>query len=555
MLKQAIAIWRQSEQNDYLENVENDPVFSLLLTTLAYQLNDIDYDIEDIKGEVLNEYADMLKPYELMHAVPATALIETQPLPGTGSVTLSEYTTFKLADPAYSFIPLLQTRVIEAQVASVVRMDGRRWKVKLDFPTPLTDISNVAFAIKNKGFKNLRVSLGTTPMPLVKPWHYDDLPLNKCFSLDDRLYNKTSTLSGTSLWLDLFACQDTRIFCIKQQAACKLPEETEHIELTFEFYGTNEDFRFDKNEIILNPIILVNAEIRQTNISSDMPIVRIAGYGDLNNIEQYLQMLRPSSDQIYGNVQVNVRTVSGDRFNQARLLKLINSILNKFDTDFYAFMQLKKQFHDTVIRQIKEGLIQLRKACLETPANNVNGTYLILPQSETNRKENISLQVNYLVTAGAFINDSLTQNSNFTLPAGLDYTATKMLIPPIPGRDELTDEKQQAAYTKYNLITGDRIVTPADMKVFCRMVLLTRYSITENLIDSINIRQQLVDSKQGFGYEIWIEVFIQNTPYITKHFTEKIPQAELFIEKLLTVRSCSVYPIKVNIIIGEESNI
>ena len=555
MLKQAIAIWRQSDKNDYLENVENDPVFSLLLTTLAYQLNDIDYDIEDIKSEVLNDYADMLKPYEIMHAIPATAVISTQPLQGVGAVTVDDNSIFRLDNSDRTFMPLLHTNVLEADVAAVIRLDGRRWKVKLNFPTPVTDISYFAFAIENKAFKNVKITLGNKMLRLVKPWHFDDLPLNDSFSLDSSLYNKTGTLSATSMWLELFATHNTRIFCIKKSNACILPEETDHIELVFEFFGIDDDFHFSKNEITLNPIVLINAEKHTVNISASTPIARITGYGSGANDEQFLHMLRPSQDQIFNNARVDVRTVAGDRINQARLLKLINGILNKFDTDFYAFIKLRKQFHDTVIQQIKDGLQQLKKACLETPDANITGTYLVLPQSEVAQKGNVDLQVVYLTTAGAFVNEYLNGGGGFIVPAGLNSSYTRLIQPPILGRNEITDEKQQAAYTRYNLMTGDRIVTPSDIKAFCKAELLARFSISEGLIDSINVRHQLVDNSHGFGYEIWIEIFIQNTLYITKHFTEKIPQAELFLEKLISVRTASIYPLKVNIRIGEENNI
>lgn len=555
MLKQAIAIWRQSEQSDYLENVENDPVFSLLITTLAYQLNDIDYDIEDIKSEVLNDYADMLKPYELMHAVPATAVVYTQPMYGLGAVTLDENSTFHLDNSAQTFVPLLRTNVLEANVASVIRMDGRRWKARLNFNTPVTDISYFAFAIKNKAFKNVKVTMGNKMLRLVKPWHYDDLPLTSNFSLDSSLYNTTATLNAPSIWLDLFATHNARIFCVKKSNACILPEETESIELVFEFYGTDDNFRFSKDEIILNPVVLINAEKHICNISANSPIVRITGYNNGANEEQFLHMLRPSQDQIFYNTQVDVRTVAGDRFNQARLLKLINNILDKFDTDFYAFIRLKKQYHDTVIQQIKDGLQQLKKACLETPNTNITGTYLVLPQSEVARKGDVDLQVVYLTTSGAFVNDSLNENSTFSVPPGLNAQATKLMQAPIPGRNEVTDEKLQAAYTRYNIMTGDRIVTPSDIKAFCRTELFVRFSINEELVDSINVRQQLVDNSHGFGYEIWIEIYIRNTPYIKKHFTEKIPQAELFLEKLISVRTASIFPLKVSIRIGEENNI
>ena len=77
LMREAINIWRQSDMNDFLEGLETDPVLSLMLTALAYQMNEAVGDMEMLKTEVLEEYAYLLTPYEVGHAVPATAVIET----------------------------------------------------------------------------------------------------------------------------------------------------------------------------------------------------------------------------------------------------------------------------------------------------------------------------------------------------------------------------------------------------------------------------------------------------------------------------------------------
>ena len=76
LLDEAIRIWRQSPQSEHLEHLEKDPVMSLMMSALAYQANETDSDIEMLKNEVLGEYVRMLTPYEMGHAVPATAVIE-----------------------------------------------------------------------------------------------------------------------------------------------------------------------------------------------------------------------------------------------------------------------------------------------------------------------------------------------------------------------------------------------------------------------------------------------------------------------------------------------
>ena len=59
LLQKAIAIWRESEQSDYLQGIEKDPVFALLITALAYQANETETEIEQMKTELLEEFANL----------------------------------------------------------------------------------------------------------------------------------------------------------------------------------------------------------------------------------------------------------------------------------------------------------------------------------------------------------------------------------------------------------------------------------------------------------------------------------------------------------------
>ena len=96
LLNKSISIWRQSDHADKLEGVEHDPVFSLLITALAYQANETDSDIERLKQDVLEEYARLLTPYEAGHAIPATTVIEAIPQSHVSEVSLTEKSSFFL---------------------------------------------------------------------------------------------------------------------------------------------------------------------------------------------------------------------------------------------------------------------------------------------------------------------------------------------------------------------------------------------------------------------------------------------------------------------------
>ncbi len=555
LIKEAIAIWKQSNQNDMLEGIENDPVFSLMLTALAYQLNDIDSDIERFKQDVLDEYSKLLVPYDMGHAIPATAVISTNLQPGISALPINDQNTFTLQGSNYQFIPLLETTVLGAEIGSIVRLDARRWTMKLNFKAPVADISGFTFAINNPNFKDLKVTIDGKVVPLTKPWDYSGLPLSKSFALDTILYKQAPTFNAPNIWLDMFARQNIRLFSVKKHKSNKfIVYDTESLDFTFEFYGIDDNFVFDKSCISLNTILLVNATPHTADLTAATPIVRVAGYneGTESQSEQFMHLTRPSDDQMYNETTVDVRTVAADRFNRGSLLKLLNSLLDKFDSDYYAFQQLKEQYKDSVVRQIREGLQKLQKACSEDTNSSIAGTYLMLRRNEIANNKDINVGVNYLTTNGAFVNDSLTKESSFSLPTGLDSGETRQILAPVPGCNEMTEKNLQRSMAQYYFVTNDRIVTPADMKQFCYYELMTRYSISADMIESITIHPQLQEDRNHCGYETWIEILVIDTPFIKRHFTEKIPQAELFIQKMIEVRSTSIYPIQVNIQIKEQ---
>lgn len=118
--------------------------------------------------------------------------------------------------------------------------------------------------------------------------------------------------------------------------------------------------------------------------------------------------------------------------------------------------------------------------------------------------------------------------------------------------DEQNSEATFDTKTRYNLVTADRIVTPIDMKLFCYKELHTRYNIAPDMVDSIDYQLHLQDDDLNFGYEIWIDISIKNSTFVKRYFTDKIPQAEFFLEKMIEVRSATIYPFVVNIRICDE---
>ena len=559
-MREAINIWRQSDDNDKLEGLENDPVLRLIITALAYQINESISDLESMKTEVLEDFAQLLTPYEVGHAVPATAVIETALQETVSELTLDARSTFMLSGTNFSFLPLLKTRLLNASVASIVRLDGRRWKVKLSFNSPVKDLSGFAFAIRqalplgatssSPNFQDLNISVGNMQLPLVKPWDYSELPLNDCFGLDTVLYNRSQTYEASATCLDLFARQNIRIFVVQPHKP--LPAAmagTESLDLMFEFSGITDQFVFGKEHFSLNPVILVNAQLHQTTLSAQTPVARVTG-SDMDNDsadQQFLHAVRPSEEQLYGNSLIEVRRVAADRFNQGRLVKLLNSLIARYHSDYFAFQNLQGFSGDKTMQALQEILAHMMETAKKNQQRQVPGIYLLLRDSKLLESGEGSVDVHYLTTGGASVNMSLNGDSVFSVPAGLSSTQTRQISLPVMGSDEITEEAAMASLSRYYIATCDRIVTPADIKLFCYNELLTRYGIVRNMIKNLSVNRRQQMEHRGSGYEIVVEIVLNNTPFIKRSFSEKALQAAILLQKMIEVRSTNIYPVTVTI--------
>lgn len=543
LMKEAIAIWKQGNQAEHLEGIDKDPVVSLLMMALAYQEYIAEGELERLKAEVLDDFAQMLIPYELTHAVPASTIIQTSTEENVAEIELGSQNAFQIGGSGCSFIPLLKTKIFNASVKSIERLDARRWRVTLNFKEPVTSLGGLAFMVENERFKDLEVTLNGRRVELVKPWQYANLPLADCFSIDTQLYNTTLAFDAGATWFDLFAQHNKRMFVVERWQEEPLKQANDSLNLIFEFKGIGADFSFDKTKLLLNTTILVNVAQRSVRLSSEKPIAHIASN------EQMLHLLRPSADQIFGgNTPFIIRRAATQRFNVNGLLRLLHCIIDKYSTDYYAFMQVERARNGLDGARLYQWLKTLVKYVEEVPGAFTSGMYLMLKKTEGHEED--SLHINYLTTQGSVANSILDGGRITGVPTGLSLTDTRMMGEYLPGHDEVQGADAQHSLSRYFLITGNRLVTPADLKIFCYNEMLLRYNIASSQIKNITVRNNISCDPENCGFETEVLIMLVDDIFVQRSFADKIPQAEIVLQKMMEVRSASMYPIRLQIIIG-----
>lgn len=543
--KEAMAIYRQSNNEEYFEGMENDPVISLLMTALAYQEYAADNELSRLKSEVFEDFSRMLIPYDLCHANPASVLVKTSTDDGVNTVQLHAGMSFSLSENRFNFMPLLESTVYNANVTSVVRLDARRWKVSLNFKEEISSLDGFSFLVDNLNFKDLNITINGNQIPLVKPWDYANLPLSSCFSTDTMLYNNTLAYDASNTWFDLFAQQNKRMFIVGKTEKF-FTRAADNVELVFEFMGLNEDFTFDKSQLHINTVLLVNTTLRNATISVNNPIVRIAeGEGDAP--EKLLHLMRPSSEQMYKNISFTLRRSAMERFNMDSLLKLLHCLIDKYSTDYYAFMQIDRLKNGMEVNRLYQWLISLTKYLEESSMPMSSGVYLLLKKGKEAIMEDESLTLQYLTTQGATVNLYLSTNSTFNAPVGLSNKRTSVVAEPVMGVDEAVGVDVQNSISRYYMVTGNRLVTPADIKIFCYNELLRRYNIDSSIVQSILVKNSILSERGHCGFQTIVEIEIADDIFVRRSLMNQLPQVELLMQKMIEVRSCSPYPVQVKI--------
>ena len=161
--------------------------------------------------------------------------------------------------------------------------------------------------------------------------------------------------------------------------------------------------------------------------------------------------------------------------------------------------------------------------------------------------ERKSLIVNYLTTNGSRVNNALSMNSSFNVPPGLSVADTRIIAEPAPGQDEVQGADALNSMAKYYMVTNNRLVTPADVKIFCYNELLRRYNLDASMVRQIIVKNHIRSERGHSGFETLVDIVLMNDTFVKRSFSDKITQAELLLQKMMEVRSATPYPVQVSI--------
>lgn len=264
-------------------------------------------------------------------------------------------------------------------------------------------------------------------------------------------------------------------------------------------------------------------------------------------MQQFLHLIAPNDNQLYHETPIEIRRVATDRFNAERLTRLASTLISRFSSDYYAFQKIETLREGKFMEQFYALLKKISEGLSKSSSELTSSVYLLLRNDRGFHPKEVSLQVNYLTTDGSSVNSSLNAKSNFSPLANAYIQSVRKLANPMPGYDEIQNENAQSNLARYYMITNDRIVTPADVKILCYNELDRRFGITSEMITNIKVKQVQQAEHHHYGFETRIYISLTDNAYIKRNFLDKIPMTELILQKMIEVRSTNVFPVVVNI--------
>ncbi len=576
LLKEALSLWKKDgyydddNENSQFYNIAKDPIVKLFMIALAHQTNNIKDEIFRFKENLLEEFTEKIIPYYLIKPVPAFSIIQTAKeekiesdcFTSTETQFILEKENIKgraggKENEKFLFIPLLKTKIINARISSVQKREQNRYGVTMKCSEPVYDLSGVSFYFTANRFTDVSISINGKQLPLIKPNNYENLPFIEWFDKDNMLFDQSMIYGSKELWLDIFAVNNIQYFIVDKHDPQKIGLGSDsNIEMIFEFYTPDNNINFDEHNLKINCVPIVNVEKQTVTLSGDEPIKKIAMEKNItlikNSVEekqdsmehkQFLNLLTPLQSD-YERNDFTIRRFGMERFNKNELLLQINSILNKYTSDYYAFMDNDGLKDGDKIKNLnlalKEVVDELKKQ--ENPGY---GIYLMLNQGDSLSELRKSIEVCYLLTDGSRAN-GINTSSIVGTSIQFDAQATRLLMETTGGNDMEINYELKKNIAQYYFLTKDRLVTKSDIRSFCYKELLVRFNINKESIEKIDIRNEFAQSSEGRVRYILVEIQMnkaQSNPYRVD-----IDLIENQLKKMIEIRSTNLFPVEVKVI-------
>jgi hypothetical protein len=453
-------------------------------------------------------------------------MVETKLIEGCHEKIVDDTCAFEFQNSnkqKITFVPLLNTKVIDAELKMAYQLEENVWRIQLQSAVPITDISGLSFYLDtNEHIEIESITCCGERLPLIKPSQFNALPFTNWFNNNHLFLNQNYYLFGSyDYWQEIFLNHSARLYYIGD---CHTNATTE-IELDVTFNRTVNSNNFMK----INCIPIVNVEKREVTIDERNPVKDLTP-----DSGEFLNLLYDKENQNdYENILI--RQFNVERYNSYQLFEQLQEMLYRYNADYYAFQNNRELKTGDILNNLQNVMEDIDNVVSKLDEKmRQDHCYAILTKNNRNIKK---VTLPYLTTNGASANGIRKGEKAAKTPVSLNNSETVLLFATQGGKDAVKDEMQKEDIANYYNHTHDRLVTPADIMVFIK----TFYFENVKLIDEIeNISIEREDEHITITVNLKINSNLKQT--------EKCELLAETLQNRIFLRSSGVLPFRVNIL-------
>ncbi len=323
----------------------------------------------------------------------------------------------------------------------------------------------------------------------------------------------------------------------------KLQSDLLWIEFKFPSYISDEVL--DELVCTINSFPVCNKKLNELTfrIQSNFNIVPLSTHEDyLYNV----QSVKSFNGERYNSIKVSdtnkiengeyvVRKGGVERFDQRNAKDLLNYLIDLLRDESASFALFGQEAISTNLFELNQQLAALEQKVKKGKGGEAANYLMIKPKST---KDNIFVE--YWTTAGEKANN-IRIGSKLLTSSAIDIRTDELILlsNTLGGRDPLNQSEVLNNF-KSALITRDRIVTTADIKVFCTKEF-------QGQVKHISFEKKFeVSDKANAGFVKYLEVEIEPANY-EKYKPEEWESIAAILQSKLETKSSFILPLKVRI--------
>ena len=497
-------------------NLQRDPVINLFMSALAYQTNLLKEQIVSLRTSLLDEFIRRTVPFTLTRPMPSlTVLKATMVESAESSCMVDDSTAIRLEkrskskmrfneQESFSFMPLLKTKILNATVSSVRRMNKNTFEISFSGKSNIDNLSGVSFYFPEHAISSLSLQVNGKAVPVYSLCDYDRLPLCDIFNVNHCVFSRSLLYGTTESWLDKMASLAGKLFYVGDYA---VDEQSSAMSVLMTVNQT-EDVNLTDENVLINCVPIVNVEKGTVNLSAEEPIKKIAMEKYVNVQEkkdspimhtmkmgkELLQLLAPS-DHSFDAEQITLRRFGAERYHVGELVLQARALTHRYSSDFHAFRPFADIEFDEKVNEVRVLLNEIEDI-ISKNQSVPNGVYVMLQKhSNSHFTSNQSrIAVSYLLTDGQRGN-GLSSSCAVKLPPMFDESKSSILMTTVGGNDEVTDDETLRQMASYYHLTKDRLITKSDIKHFCYKELTGTYQFPKDMIRDIDFQRDIREGR------------------------------------------------------------